>query len=274
MNKITIEPFKSENFRDLAEVFLISFREPPIDFSLIKETANKFKNLSSMHLVQFYIAKDRERMVGLGGIIVYEGSSFIGYLGVIPPYRNQGIGTKLFKILFHFANKFNSVVELFANLGALNLYKKFGFKEQFSCNRYELFPEEKKSRLRINEFSSIPKWIYNLDRKIMGYNRSILLDCLFYKMNFSLIGVKKSAFLLYDKSDIGPVISNNFNAGIELINYALKENPRNIIIPVDLNSKLSMFSLKKVHETRKMIHEGKSKQIKSGVIGYYSYATG
>jgi ribosomal protein S18 acetylase RimI-like enzyme len=275
MNNVSIQPFQNEEYYELAEVFLISFKGSATDQSTMKRTTQKFKIFGENNITHFFVAKNSDQVIGMGGVTFYEGSSFIGYLGVLPKYRNQGIGTKLFKRMFHFAKKKNPIIELFANLEAVSIYRRFGFKEVFFCNRYELNPINKSYRQKINQLAEIPSWIFDLDKKIIGYDRSILLNCLSSKMNLSLINHGTEGYLFYDDANIGPFIAKNSEIALELINYVLRGTKYHALIPSDLIAYLSIFTPKKVHETKKMIYGNQiNPNWKPEVLGYYSYATG
>jgi N-acetylglutamate synthase-like GNAT family acetyltransferase len=275
MNNVSIQPFQNEEYNELAKVFLISFKGSVSDPISMKNTTQKFKIFGENNVTHFFIAKNSERIVGMGGVTYYKGSSFIGYLGVLPKYRNQGIGTKLFIKLFQAAKKENPIIELFANLDAVSIYRRFGFKEEFFCNRYELHPNKKSYGKNINQLKEIPSWIFDLDKKIMGYDRFKLLNCLFSKLKFSLISYSTDGYLFYDDENIGPIVAKNSKIAIELTNYVLRETKHYALIPSHIISDFSKFTPEKVHETKKMIYENQTdRNLKPEVMGYYSYATG
>ncbi len=275
MNHVSIQSFQNEDYYELAEVFLISFKGSASDPRTMKRTTQKFETFGDNNITHFFVAKKSDQVIGMGGITFYKGSSFIGYLGVLPKYRNQGIGTKLFKKMFHFAKKKNPIIELFANLEAVSIYRRFGFKEEFFCNRYELHPIKKSYGQRVNQLAEIPSWIFDLDKKIMGYDRSMLLNCLFSKMNFSLISYRTEGYIFYDDANIGPLIAKNSEIALELINYILRGTEYHALIPSHLISDLSIFTPEKVHETKKMRYGNQiGHNWKPEVMGYYSYATG
>jgi ribosomal protein S18 acetylase RimI-like enzyme len=64
-------------------------------------------------------------------------------LGVLPPYRSCGIGTKLLTTTLQEAEEDNSIEEVYlhvqtSNTDALEFYKRFGFEQKEKiCNYYK-----------------------------------------------------------------------------------------------------------------------------------------
>ena len=55
----------------------------------------------------------------------------IGRMAVLKPYRNQGVGSKVLESILTVAREMNiKSVFLFAQIDAINFYKRFGFEEE------------------------------------------------------------------------------------------------------------------------------------------------
>ncbi len=100
-----------------------------------ESTRNFVKMIVEMNYAQFY-AINNGRVIGWCDIIPkeHEGLDHVGVLGMglLEPYRNKGIGKKLFADAVHHAVKFNSIekieLEVFeSNIFAIRFYEKQGF---------------------------------------------------------------------------------------------------------------------------------------------------
>jgi len=116
------------------------------------------------------------KIIGIGGIFLFKDVSSIGYMGVLPDYRNQGIGTEIFRKLMGIAAGMNfKTVNLYASKFGKPIYKKFGFKGSYYVNAYE-FPENEPGlqvkEKGVKEVHILPDWLLEIDRKTMGYDRS------------------------------------------------------------------------------------------------------
>lgn len=96
------------------------------------------KMIEKNNLSQFYALKD-DRVIGWCDIIPknFEGLNHVGVLGlgILPEFRNQGIGTNLLKLAEKHAKKNNKIekveLEVFkSNKNAIKLFEKQGFKKE------------------------------------------------------------------------------------------------------------------------------------------------
>ncbi len=97
---------------------------------------NDFLQLSKDQLVKameqsWYViyAYDEEKLVGTGRVIS-DGviNAYLCGLGVIPAYRNKGIGTEISKRLVEYCNGSNLHIQLFCEEKLVPYYKNKGFE--------------------------------------------------------------------------------------------------------------------------------------------------
>lgn len=274
MSEIIVRPCLEKEYKTLAEIFLRSFVREPIDTKRLEGITQNFKRIIDQELTTFFVAEKQGEVIGLGGVTHFIGSSYIGYLGIIPNQRRQGYGTILFFKLLNQAVNQNPTIELFANLEVKNLYQKFGFKEQYNAHLFELPKTTQKKDPDIELITNnIPKWIYDLDRKAMGFNRSKLLDFLASSPDHKLIGIKKKGYGIFGRR-IGPLITKDDETATKLINYCLISGAKEIIIPEMFETTLKDFSPKKTHTCVKMIYGERLKNELPWVKGFSSFARG
>ncbi|MBD3190822.1 MAG: GNAT family N-acetyltransferase [Candidatus Heimdallarchaeota archaeon] len=254
MFDIIVRPCLDKEYKTIAEVFLLSFIGEPLDKKQLEETSQTFKRIMENELTTFFVAEKQGEIIGLGGVTHYLGSSYIGYLGVLPDQRRQGYGTILFFKLLNRAANQNSTVELFANLDAESLYRKFGFRGQYQAHLFELPKTTRKEESNIELMDKkIPEWVYDLDQKAMGIDRSKLLKFLVQSPDNKLISLEQKGYAIFGRR-IGPLIAKDDETAVKLIHYSLLSGTKEIIIPETFEPELKVFSPKKIHTCIKMIY--------------------
>ncbi|MFX1512070.1 MAG: GNAT family N-acetyltransferase [Promethearchaeota archaeon] len=266
-------PLESECYQ-LADTFTRSFMVP-LDSIQQEELAQKFKAQIQNKVVFFLVAEENEQMVGLGGESRYRGCSFIGWLGVNPHRRKLGIGSALFQRLLEQATVYNPTVELFSNLGIENLYRRFGFEDQFHAHIFELSKQTKVDNSDVKTvIDRIPQWIYELDQRIMGFDRSVLLKLLIETLGARLVYLEPDGYAIQANSNIGPLITKDVDVAKSLINQLLVTGSKRIISPTEFESEFKKFSPKRVQTCLKMTYGRLLLSEVSWIWGFHSFATG
>lgn len=274
MDKIKIRSAKANEASKLTEVFTAAFVRDVPSKELIDKLTENFRLFINNKIHTFYVAIDNDKIVGMGGETNHSGVSYIGFIGVLTEYRKQGIGTRIFNELFDLAKEHNSTVELFSNIGADSIYRRFGFQDQFETYIYELAkPLQTNSNYNVKtNYNSLEDWMLELDKISMGFDRSNYLKHIFkfQKPSLSCIDSKGYAFCLDNK--IGPIIATSKEVAFSLINSYLVSSPKRIIIPKRLERLFIPYSTKKLHTCIKMSYGKLIKTNNPWLWGYYSFA--
>jgi len=279
MFDISIEICEKSDLRKLAEVFFYSFRGKLPDQEQANASVKQFGQLTENDLATFYTVKEASEIIGLGAITKHKGSSYIGYMGIIPPKRKQGLGSKLFDKLVVDALTFYPTIELFANLGPDRIYRKYGFVDQFKAFRVELStPQGIELEYDLQVSEKIPQWIYQFDKEAMGYDRSVFLNYLINKEDSSVVYFEekgKECYAIKNGQLIGPVIAKTDEIASQLICKLYLLNARHMIISERIFSKLEgKYRPIKQQECIKMIYGPPIKDRSDWVWGYNSFAHG
>jgi predicted N-acetyltransferase YhbS len=274
MTKLIIRPALETESNELTNTLATSFKRDLSGTRQRKSLNQKIKQGIENKVTFFLVAEEKGQIIGTGGETRHIGSSYIGYLGVLPNFRKLGIGTKLFDKLVQQASIHNPTIELFANLGADKIYRRFGFEDEFHTHIFELDRQlgNINSDVKINT-SSIPKWVYDLDQKAMGFDRSKLLNLLVDLQGTFLVNIEHEGYVLVTENTIGPLIAKDFDIAKSLLNRSVLTGTKRIISSSEFESDFRVFSPKKVHTCIKMKF-GKIIRAKSTWIwGYHSFAT-
>ena len=77
---------------------------------------------------QHFLASIGNDVIATGRLL---DSGKIGRMAVLKPYRNQGVGSKVLESILTVAKEMKMIsVFLFAQIDAINFYKRFGFEEE------------------------------------------------------------------------------------------------------------------------------------------------
>ncbi|MHA2298704.1 MAG: hypothetical protein ACXAEU_07460 [Candidatus Hodarchaeales archaeon] len=101
---------------------------------------------------------------------------------------------------------------------------------------------------------SIPKWVIELDRKTMGFDRSRLLNFLIETQDASLYCLEQDSFGFCTNSSIGPLIVKDADTATSIIKHLLSTGSKRIISPDHAERILKPYSPKKVHTCLKMTY--------------------
>ncbi|MEA4963361.1 tRNA (adenosine(37)-N6)-threonylcarbamoyltransferase complex dimerization subunit type 1 TsaB [Lutispora sp.] len=124
--KIEIAPMTGEDIQAVYDVECLSFAAP---WSLDSFTSEIYSN----NMAKYMVARVGEEIVGYGGMWIILDEGHITNIAVHPEHRGKGIGDALVQAIIKIAVE-NGVKRMTlevrpSNWAALNLYKKYGFKE-------------------------------------------------------------------------------------------------------------------------------------------------
>lgn len=79
------------------------------------------------HLSNFFVIKDKNEIIGSGGIEIYQDSGLIRSIAIDPKYQKKGLGRRIVEFLLSYAKE-KQIKELFLLTDTVpKLYEKFGF---------------------------------------------------------------------------------------------------------------------------------------------------
>lgn len=157
--QITIEKLSNENLqqtlllRDGIFQNILKKEQDTLKASLDPKEFTKYLKSLNIKTIEYFIAKDEEKVVGLGGIYTQNNEPdnicWLGWFGVDEHYRGTKIGQKILDYCIDYAKKELSkkVLHLYSYdskeyHNALNLYKKYRFEQympDFKINKKDLY---------------------------------------------------------------------------------------------------------------------------------------
>lgn len=274
MSKVIIRPGLEEEYKKIAEVFVASFIEKQIKPERQEAISLGFKKIIQKKITSYYVAVENKEIIGIGGETCYQGASYIGYIGVIPSHRRRGIGSLILGRILEEASKNNPTIDLFSNLGIENLYRKYGFEDEFYTHILELQKFKTEIELKVDTFESkIPSWIYELDKEAMGFDRSKLLDHLVEKQKTSIVSSERNGYAICSSGRIGPMIAKNQQAAKQIFDYLLSSGTKRVITPDRFKHFFTQYHPRKIQSTLKMTIGEPITNIPSWIWGYSSFAS-
>ena len=274
MSEIIIRPGLKEEYKKIAEVFVASFIEKPIKPERQESISLGFRKIIQKKITSYYVAVENKEIIGIGGETCYEGVSYIGYIGVLPIHRRRGIGSLILGRILEEASKNNPTIDLFSNLGIENLYRKFGFEDEFYTHILELQKFNTEIQLKVDTVESkIPAWIYELDKEAMGFDRSKLLDHLVEKQKTSIVSFERNGYAICSSGRIGPMIAKNQQAAKQIFDYLLSSGTKRVITPDNFKPFFTQYHPKKIQSTLKMTIGEPITSIPSWIWSYSSFAS-
>lgn len=111
------------------------------NYKLVKATKRDLKGIYSLltplnlpiegiedHLDNFFVIRDKNIVIGVGGIEIYEETGLLRSIAVNPHYQKQGLGRQIIEYLLEYAKDKKQLKSLFLLTDSVpELYKKFGF---------------------------------------------------------------------------------------------------------------------------------------------------
>jgi [ribosomal protein S18]-alanine N-acetyltransferase len=143
---LSIEPMRGSDLAAVMTMDKICFPSPWSADSYVTELGNR--------AAQYFVARTPDSLVGYGGVWVINHDSHITTLAVLPQYRRHGIGEALLVALLNEAilrqaHRISLEVRV-GNIGARNLYQKYGFVESERRQNYYLDNGEDALILRVD----------------------------------------------------------------------------------------------------------------------------
>ncbi len=270
MTELIVRPALDTEYKEIAEVFMQSFMKEPLEPEKKELIILRIKKNMQKKMPNFYVAEVNNKIVGIGGETCYRGVSIIGYIGVLPSYRRQGIGNSIFERVLNEAIKNNPTVELFSNLGIENLYRKFGFEDEFYTHILELQKFDTEIKLEVETLDTkIPSWIYKLDKTAVGFDRSKLLDHIMEDQDSIIVTYKKEGYAICNGKQIGPMIAKNKAAAKQIFDHFLSDGSKHVITPESYKMFFEQYKPQKIQSTLKMTF-GEPLEIELSWIWSYS----
>ena len=236
MNPYVIREPEAKEILNSIITMLRSFDRPLINE--IEKERDVWLYLIKNELAKFYIALKNKKIIGIGGLFLFQNVASIGYMGVLPGYRNQGVGEGIFQKLKQTAIDIGcKTINLYASkLGEL-IYRKSGFQGEFSASMYltpKISPKIPLMNKNLTAVSKIPDWLLDLDREAVGFDRSNYLNARI-SLGAKLIVIKNQGYGLisniFDSIRLGPVIASNIEVAVDIIREGISLGAKSIIIP-------------------------------------------
>jgi len=241
------EPKEDEILRTI-KVFLFAFGRT--SYNQLEEEKKVWLYLINENIARFLIALTDEKIIGVGGLFLYHGVASIGYMGVLPEYRSQGVGSAIFKNLMQLSlNLGIKTIILYASKFGEPIYKKYGFQGSYNADMYFLPKEVPKIDIKdkeLKEINFLPDWLLSLDREAMGFNRTQYLKARL-ALGARILVIENEGYALVSKIlsqiRLGPVIAKNSDTAIHLIKKSILLGAEHLIIPNHLLLQDNLFSL-------------------------------
>ena len=236
MKSLIIKELEINEILDCIKVFFVSFDKP--NFKEIEEERRVWLHLINNNIARFFIAVKNEKIIGIGGLFLFQKVASIGYMGVLPEYRGQGVGSGIFKKLVEIALhlKYKTII-LHASKFGEPIYKKFGFQGSYYVNSYFLpksVPDIETKHKEVKEIKLLPDWLLILDRNTMGFNRSNYLKARI-ALGAKILVVENEGYALISKIlskvRLGPLIAINLGTALQLIKKSISLGAEHLIIP-------------------------------------------
>lgn len=231
-------------------------REVPAD---IENQTALLLDLYSNGLIKFIGIEVNHERAGIGGITIYNKVGSVGYMGVLPKYRNRGLGSQIFQQLVHHGQEVGcESFILFASKFGLPVYQKAGFKTlSVAVSLYQIDDvdiDESIDLTMVTEYKEVPKWINEQDTKAFKFDRNLFL-WIKMKHGSKLIGVPSLGYALITGKRVGPIVAQSSEIAIKLLQAAKKLGGMNFI-PFDTRGyfkSLIKDSITQVREENKNI---------------------
>jgi ribosomal-protein-alanine N-acetyltransferase len=249
MNSILIRSPKLDEILESIKVFLSSFGRRDVGNILAEEEVWTY--LINNDIAKFLIAEKEDKIIGVGGLFLFQQVRSVGYMGVLANYRRQGIGAAIFRNLMDIANSsgIKTVVLYASKLGEL-IYKKYGFRGKYNASLHHFLktPSEMYEITKdVKILKSTPDWVLNLDKETMGLYRSEYLIARI-TLGAKLIIVENEGYGLISKVlskvRLGPLIAKNLETALQIIRKGINLGAENLIIPnhPSLQNKISSIT--------------------------------
>ena len=283
MNPYIIREPETNEIRNSIITMLRSFDRPLINE--IEKERDVWLYLIKNELAKFYIALKNNKIIGIGGLFLIQNVASIGYMGVLPGYRNQGVGAGIFQKLKQTAIDVGcKTINLYASKLGEPIYRKSGFQEEFFANMYlmpKISPKIPLMNKNLKVVSKIPDWLLDLDREAVGFDRTDYLKAR-VSLGAKLIVIENEGYGLisniFTSIRLGPVIASNKEGAIDIIGEGISLGAKSIIIPKHLafqNEIITLIGLTEQGKPNlKMVYGEKIKRKINYLYAVGTYAKG
>ena len=229
------EPEREDTIKSI-KVMLVSFGRPLLNN--FEEERKVWTYLIDNEIARFLIAVKDENIIGLGGVFLFQKVASIGYMGVLPEYRGQGVGSEIFKKLMEIAkNSGCNSVNLYASKLGEPIYKKYGFQGSYYANLYLLPKKAPKLQIihkDIELISTFPDWVLELDHETVGFDRSDYLKAR-TALGAKLLIVENEGYGLISNvlstTRLGPLIATNIETAAHIVKEGLLLGAESMLLP-------------------------------------------
>ncbi|GAH44803.1 unnamed protein product, partial [marine sediment metagenome] len=174
MNSVMIRVPKIDDILECIKVFLLSFGRTDVYDISAEEKAWVY--LINKKIAKFLIAEEKDKIIGVGGIFLFQQVASIGYMSVLADCRGQGIGTAIFRNLMDMAIHTGcKTITLYASKLGEPIYEKYGFRGKYNALMHRLVkikPDMKDTTKNVKIIKSTPDWVLDLDKETVGFDRS------------------------------------------------------------------------------------------------------
>lgn len=216
----------------------------PLDWPDIGQTYSYYINNSFCHPVKLERYND---LLAVGCLICFEYSAWLGQIIVSESFRNQGWGGYITQTLVDMAPSKIQCISLLATSIGEPMYRKLGFKPQGNYTFYrkdETLPEIVSSRI-IKLDHRFWDELLDLDLKVSGENRSSLIKQ-FLDNAWGIVDRNELLAFYLPGLGEGLIISKETKAGLELMQFKLATQNRNVI--PDQNTPAMDFLIQRGYE--------------------------
>ena len=221
---------------------------------------------------------DKNEILGIGTLVMFKNTGWIGHLIVKDDSRGKGYGQKILEYLCDYSkSNGQKTISLFTTDMGYPLYIKYGFEVQTEYVQYEKPPETSietyHENINIHNIETKDhEKILKMDRLATGEDRQELLlssvsEALVYKQNNEVTGYYFSSL------GEGLIIAETEQAGVELLQSRMSKK-KQVVIPVDnisANNYCTANNFIEVAKVRKMMYGDK---IKGEYRNIYNRASG
>lgn len=198
-----------------------------------KMTNRDFEFMNTIEPSGCFILYNDSQKIGIATTVCYNKIGWFGNFIVKKEYRNQGVGSFLFKTsMTYLKNKNVQTIGLYSYPKLTGFYEKFGFKKDIEFNVFQGNPSKLKKLEKI--IVAKKKDFLNLitfDKDCIGFNRKKTLDLIFSDENNIIYYSNQNNCLngyivtkiLNHQAEIGPLVvrSNSESIVLNLLKKAL-----------------------------------------------------
>jgi N-acetylglutamate synthase-like GNAT family acetyltransferase len=255
MNSIIIREPVIDEILECIKVFLLSFDRRDFD-NIIAEEKN-WVYLINKNIAKFLIAEEKDKIIGVGGLFIFQQVGSVGYMGVLAENRGQGVGTAIFRNIMDMTNRLGiKTVMLYASKLGEPIYEKYGFRGKYKASLHHLLktqPETHDISKNVKILKSVPDWALKLDKETVGFDRSDYLKARI-TLGAKLLIVENEGYALLSnvlsKVRLGPLIAKNFDTAIHIIKKGIYLGADNLIIPYHLYLQNKISSIKHLFKSQ------------------------